>query len=118
MSESSKRPAIQSQQSYAAVFNDPDLAPARRVDEIALHNIRRVNLMAAGICAGASHTSLDLWYVDLDVSADSLNCFRQCLSNDELARSARFHSELHRARYIVGRATLRRVLAYQVGCSP
>src|SRR5215831_6749550 len=118
MSESSKQPVIQSQQFYAAAFNDPDLGPARRVDEIALHNIRRVNLTATDICAGASHASLDLWYVDLDVSADALNCFRQWLSNDELARSAGFHSDLHRARYIVGRATLRRVLACQVGCSP
>ena len=116
MSESSKRPAIQSQQSYAAVFNDPDLAPARRVDEIVLRNIRRVNL-TMGICAGALHTSLDLWCVNLDVDADALKCFRRWLSNDELARSSRFHSDLHRARYIVGRATLRRVLADRLCCS-
>jgi 4'-phosphopantetheinyl transferase len=67
---------------------------------------------------GASYTSLDMWFVDLNVSADSLGRFRHWLSNDELAKAERFHSDLDGARYIVGRAALRRVLADRLGCSP
>jgi 4'-phosphopantetheinyl transferase len=70
------------------------------------------------IRVGESHTSVDLWYVDLDVPADVLSCFRQWLSHDELATAARFHSDLHRARYTVGRATLRCLLADRIGRSP
>ncbi len=133
MFEWSTEPLIRDQRSYA-VFSDRDGGPSgeqrraaavwRRVrprltvDHVALHNRRRSNLATTSIRVGASYTSLDLWYVDLDVSADILNCFRQWLSRDELAKAERFHSHLDRARYIVGRAALRRVLADRLGCSP
>src|SRR5215510_6869927 len=67
---------------------------------------------------GASRASLDVWFVDLDVCADALGCSGPWLSDEELARAERFHSDLVRNRYIVGRAALRHVLADQLGCSP
>ncbi|MBA0088647.1 MAG: 4'-phosphopantetheinyl transferase superfamily protein, partial [Acidobacteria bacterium Pan2503] len=52
------------------------------------------------------------------MSADALSCVKHWLSDDELAKAECFHLELHRSRYIVGRAALRRVLADRLGCSP
>ena len=111
MSNSITEPVIPDQRSYAAFLSDLDCGPLGE-------HIRRPSLATRSIRVGASFTSLDLWYIDLDVTADALYCFRQGLSCDELARAGRFHTDLHRARYIVGRATLRRVLADRLGCSP
>ena len=83
-----------------------------------MRNIRRPNLATTSIRVGALYTPLDLWYVNLDVSANALSCFRHWLSDDELAKAERFHSDLDRARYIVGRAALRSVLADRLDCSP
>src|SRR6266498_4556870 len=80
--------------------------------------MRWPNLGTTSIRAGASYTSLDIWYVDLDVGAGALSRFRHWLSHDELARAERFHSDLDRSRYVVGRAALRRLLAGRLGCSP
>ncbi|PYV15626.1 MAG: hypothetical protein DMG21_14380 [Acidobacteria bacterium] len=134
VSESSAGPVIPNQRSYAAVFGDPDggpsvngrrartfwrrMRPWLRSDNIALRNLRPPSLATTSVRVGASYTSLDIWYVDLDVSAGALSCFRHWLSDDELAKAERFHSDLDRARYIVGRAALRRVLADRLGCSP
>jgi 4'-phosphopantetheinyl transferase len=111
MSNSTIEPVIPEQRPYAAVLNDLDCGPLGEY-------IRRPSLATRSIGVGASFTSLDLWYVDLDVTADALDYVRQGLSCDELARGERFHSDLHRARFIVGRAALRRVLSDRLGCSP
>jgi 4'-phosphopantetheinyl transferase len=134
MFEWSTEPVIPDPRSHAAAFSDQDggpsgeqrragavwrrVRPGLKVDNVALRNIRWLNLATTSIRVGASYTTLNLWYVDLDVSADILNCFRQWLSRDELAKAKRFRSDLHQARYIVGRAALRRVLADRLGCSP
>lgn len=55
-----------------------------------------------------------LWLVDLD-TADDLGADRALLSSDEAARAERFVFERHRARFIVGRAALRRLLAEATG---
>jgi 4'-phosphopantetheinyl transferase len=111
MSDSIPAPVVPDQGCYAAVLSDLGCEPLGEC-------LRQPSLATRSIWVGASFTSLDLWYVNLDVTADALYCFGQWLSCDELARAERFHSDLHRARYIVGRATLRRVLADRVGCSP
>src|SRR5258708_4031517 len=136
MFEWSTEPLIPDQRSYAAVFSDRDGGPSReqrpatsvwrrvqprlKVDNVILRNIRQPKLAMTSIRVGASYTSLDLWYVDLDVDADAdaRSYFTHWLSDDELAKAKRFRSDLHRARYIVGRAALRRVLADRLGCSP
>src|SRR5256884_9372981 len=84
----------------------------------ALHNIQRANLATTTLRVGMSYASLDLWYVDLDVRADARGSFRHWLSDDELGRAERFHSDLDRSRYVVGRIALRRVLADRLGCPP
>lgn len=112
MPNSTTVPVVPDCRSYATVLSSLD------GDRVAFHNIRRPSLAMTSIRVGDSSTSLDLWYVDLDVSAGALSCFRHWLSDEELAKAARFHSELHRSRYIVGRAALRRVLADRLGCSP
>jgi 4'-phosphopantetheinyl transferase len=71
-----------------------------------------------GVPVGAFHASVDVWYVDLDVSSDAVNRCWSCLSPDELDKAARLVSPLERARYIVGHAALRRVVADRLGCSP
>ena len=87
MSNSITEPVIPDQRSYAAVLSDLNCGPLGE-------HIRRPSLATRSIRVGASFTSLDLWYVDLDVTADALNCFRQGLSCDELARAEGFHSDL------------------------
>src|SRR5947199_4546153 len=84
----------------------------------ALHNIRRPNLATTTIRVGTSYAPLDLWYVDLDTRAGARGSFRHWLSDDGLGRAERFHSDLDRSRYVVGRLALRRVLADRLGCSP
>lgn len=134
MFDSSPKPIIPDRQSNAAVFSNPDggpskelrpaenlwkrIRPRRKVDYVALRSTRRLNLETTSIRVGPPFAPLDLWYVDLDVAADALRSFRHWLSDDELGRAERFHSHLHRARYIVGRASLRYVLAERLGCSP
>ena len=110
MSVSSTVPVIPDEQSHAAVFSDLDAA--------SLSNLLRSNLATTSIRVGKSYTSLDVWSISLDMSADVLSCFRHWLSDDEVAKAERFHSDLHRARYIAARAALRRLLADRVGCSP
>lgn len=111
MFDSSSTPAIPDEWSHAAVFRDLDCAPLRE-------HLRRPHLAPTSIRLGASYTSLDLWYVDLDVTARALSCLRRWLSYDELARAERFHLDLDQTRFIAGRAALRSVLADRLGCSP
>src|SRR5438046_8765073 len=84
----------------------------------ALHNIRRPNLATTTVRVGTSYASLDLGYVDLDVRADARGSFRHWLSDDELGRAERFHSDVDRSRSVVGRIAIRRVLADRLGCAP
>ena len=86
-----------------------------RVDHVALRHIGRPYLATTSIRVGASDTSLDLWYVDPDVTADDLSCFKRWLSDVQLPKAERFHSDLDQAHYIVGRAALRHMLAHRRG---
>src|SRR5438874_12166631 len=94
------------------------MRPRLRVDNIVLRDKRRPTLATTTIRVGTSYAPLDLWYVDLDVRAGARGSFRHWLSDDELGRAERFHSDLDRSRYVVGRIALRRVLADRLGCSP
>jgi len=94
------------------------MRPRLRVDNIVLRDKRPPNLATTTIRVGTSYAPLDLWYVDLDVRAGARGSFRHWLSDDELGRAERFHSDLDRSRYVVGRIALRRVLADRLGCSP
>jgi 4'-phosphopantetheinyl transferase len=54
----------------------------------------------------------------LDLSADNVRGLSACLSADELARAARYRNERDRARFIVARASLRRLLAEKTCVAP
>jgi 4'-phosphopantetheinyl transferase len=134
MFESSIEPVIPGQRCCASAFGDEDggpseerrcvgarwvgIRPRLRVDHVALRNTCQPKLATTSIRVGASYPPVDLWYVDLDATADALRCFRQWLSDDELAKAERFRPDLVRTRYIAGRAALRYVLADRLGCSP
>jgi 4'-phosphopantetheinyl transferase len=58
---------------------------------------------------------VDLWRVHLDVADPGAAAI---LAPEERARAARFALEHHRRRFLVGRATVRRILAGHVGRAP
>src|SRR5947207_13157514 len=94
------------------------MRPRLRVDNIVLRDKRRPTLATTTIRVGTSYAPLDLWYVDLDVRAGARGSCRHWLSDDELGRAGRFHSDLDRSRYVVGRIALRPVLADRLGFCP
>lgn len=61
---------------------------------------------------------LALWLCPLDAPASALEVLAATLSPAERARSGRLGSEALRARYVVGRATLRALLATALGMLP
>ncbi len=63
----------------------------------------------------AASTVIDVWQVELDAEPGSP---WDVLSEQELARGASFVAELHRRRYMIGRAVLRRILASRLDVAP
>jgi 4'-phosphopantetheinyl transferase len=63
----------------------------------------------------AAAAQIHVWMVDLDAPPDIC---ASLLSNDEQARAARYHFELHRRRFICGRVALRLLLAEHLGIDP
>ncbi len=61
---------------------------------------------------------VQVWRIFLDLPASEIDEMKGVLSNEEKARAARFAFEKHRARFISGRASLRRILARYLGRAP
>jgi len=61
---------------------------------------------------------LHIWQTTLDVGGDEATRLSRILSDDELARAARFRFDRDRIRYIAGRAQLRMLLADYVDAAP
>jgi 4'-phosphopantetheinyl transferase len=61
---------------------------------------------------------LHVWSAELDRPQPAVDALAELLSVDELARSRRFRFERDRNRYIVGRASLRRLLGLYVAEKP
>ena len=59
-----------------------------------------------------------LWWVALDAPQGGLDRFAASLSDAEHLRAARFGTELLRARYVVGRSVLRRLLGALLDVAP
>jgi len=59
-----------------------------------------------------------VWRASLDLPPAQLDALASSLSEDELARAARFKFDLHRNRYIAGRGRLRRILASYLHSDP
>jgi 4'-phosphopantetheinyl transferase len=58
---------------------------------------------------------IDVWTVDLDAPAD---IYSSPLSEDEQARASRYHFDIHRRRFIRGRAALRILLGEYLDTDP
>ncbi len=61
---------------------------------------------------------VEAWYCELARSAAGIDALRACLAPAELARAGQFGRPGLRDRYIVGRATLRRLLGARMGLAP
>ncbi|MBF2021909.1 MAG: 4'-phosphopantetheinyl transferase superfamily protein [Hydrococcus sp. C42_A2020_068] len=61
---------------------------------------------------------VDLWLVNLDLSADKIEELAQILSADEKARAERFYFQQHRHRFIVARGMLRTILGHYLAIAP
>ncbi len=65
-----------------------------------------------------SDSEIQVWRMRLDRPASEVPEMQDVLSDDENARAARFVFDRHRARFIAGRASLRRILGGYVGLAP
>ena len=75
------------------------------------------NAASRGIEALASPDSLtQLWWCDIAPIAKRLGEFERLLSHAERARAARFGHRSLRDRYVMGRGTLRTIIASELGC--
>lgn len=70
---------------------------------------------AAASRAALSDGVIDIWRIDLASSARDTAAAASILSNEELARAERYRFERHRARFIMGRAALREIIAGYCG---
>jgi len=63
-------------------------------------------------------TNIDLWFWGIEAQPHDVARWQTYLSDDELARMARFLSERDRARFTVCRSRMRRVLGWYAGTAP
>src|SRR5436190_14413109 len=63
-----------------------------------------------------SANRIDVWKADLDHTSAAL--MFPYLSDDEWTRAQRFHQEIHRNRFIAGRALVRMAVSRYLGCKP
>jgi 4'-phosphopantetheinyl transferase len=71
---------------------------------------------AAGEDASIARGETEVWFARLDRTDAEIAPMRAILSADENVRAARFYQDRDRNRFIVARATLRKLLAAYVGC--
>jgi len=62
-----------------------------------------------------SHGEVDIWRIELDQAVGVIQELRMILASEEEARAARFHSPVHRDRFIVGRGSMRLILGRYLG---
>src|SRR5579875_3318790 len=65
----------------------------------------------------AAPADITLWRVDIDLNAPLLEAGGSLLQADELERARRFLRHEDAARFVAMRATLRRLLAAELGCT-
>lgn len=63
----------------------------------------------------SSGSEIRVWQIDIEQCADEYPCLWTVLSSKERERAERFHFEVDRRRFVLGRAILRRQLAQQLG---
>lgn len=74
--------------------------------------------MCAAEPQSLSSGTVDIWHINIEPPPEKIAASRSLLSPDELERAARFHFDIHRNRYIAGRAALRGILAQYLGIPP
>ncbi len=62
--------------------------------------------------------TIHVWRISLDESTERICSFRGLLSDPELQQADRFLFDVHRQRFTVGRAQLRRILGSYIGVAP
>jgi 4'-phosphopantetheinyl transferase len=68
--------------------------------------------------AGNGRNEVHIWHYPLDLDpVNTAQCAR-LLDEAEMERARRFRFETHRRRSVVGRGTLRTILAHHAGCDP
>ena len=70
------------------------------------------------IALAAPDPAIALWLYPLDCSSDESRAFERTLSPAEIERADRFGTPALRARWVAGRATLRRLLGTALGVDP
>jgi 4'-phosphopantetheinyl transferase len=80
-------------------------------------NITEPGFNLAGSLA-LPENEVQLWRVDLEAVGPEETRWRRVLSEDELARAARFHFSRDRQRYVSSRALLRMILAAYLDAEP
>jgi 4'-phosphopantetheinyl transferase len=78
----------------------------------------RGSALAEPVALRAPGADVDVWTCDLARDAASVAAMARVLSQAELARASRFGRPELRARYVVGRATLRAILGEALGVEP
>jgi 4'-phosphopantetheinyl transferase len=61
---------------------------------------------------------VDIWRISLDLPPAAVQLAWTPLSAEEAERAARFHFPIHRDRFVIAHAALRRILARYVRCEP
>lgn len=59
-----------------------------------------------------------LWWIPIGGSRQAVELHAQALSPDELERAARFHFDVHRNRFLIGRGALRHILGRYLEIEP
>jgi 4'-phosphopantetheinyl transferase len=72
---------------------------------------------SSGADTSVADGEIRIWFCRLDRADAELAQMRATLSEDEATRAARFFQDRDRNHYIVARATLRKLLAIQLGCA-
>lgn len=70
------------------------------------------------ITTSLSGNDVHVWLTNLDTEPHVVDALARLLSSDELKRAARFHFDRDRQRYIVGRGSLRQLLASYLDADP
>ena len=74
-------------------------------------SIRQEMSAPTGLRLEAGSDRIDVWRISLDLPSSEIAGLREILAPDEIKRADRFYFPIHRSRFIVGRGTLRTILA-------
>jgi medium-chain acyl-[acyl-carrier-protein] hydrolase len=77
-----------------------------------------ISKTARNVNASPGSNEVAVWQIDLDENLEKMSGLERLLSEEERQRADRFHFNLDRQRYVIGRAALRRLLGSLLRCGP